>query len=431
MFATHVVGTWVLIDRLRPARTIVVSSGGMYVAGGSRSATRSPSARVQPVQGLRAHQASTGRARRAVGRAAARRRALDAPGMGRHGRSGGEPARLLEAREADHPHRRGGRRHDRLAGRSARAAASPPAASGTTAGSARRTTGSGPEKTRRRRAPSCGIPASGSHLCRLRPQWTMPQRSAWPIWRSASVRTCSPARSSPSAASRARSTSSARSPRARTSTGRKFVDVAWFDPWVKRARIEHARRRHARLRAAVVRRAHPRARASTTPRGSRSRAVGAGAARGPRPRARGPRPPAVRQGGAARSSTTARPTGAIVPCPTPAWAKLVHPRPRRGRRAGQARGADPARAAARRARPDRRLARARRHARGRRRAADGPRLRRAPLRGPGHRPHDRAAPGRRVAGRALRRPSTASSTCPTSRPRRCSRRPTRGAPTAT
>ncbi len=30
MFATHVVGTWVLIDRLRPPRTIVVSSGGMY-----------------------------------------------------------------------------------------------------------------------------------------------------------------------------------------------------------------------------------------------------------------------------------------------------------------------------------------------------------------------------------------------------------------
>jgi dehydrogenase/reductase SDR family protein 12 len=30
MFATHVLGTWVLIDRLRAARTIVVSSGGMY-----------------------------------------------------------------------------------------------------------------------------------------------------------------------------------------------------------------------------------------------------------------------------------------------------------------------------------------------------------------------------------------------------------------
>jgi dehydrogenase/reductase SDR family member 12 len=30
MFATHVVGTWALIDRLRPPRTVVVSSGGMY-----------------------------------------------------------------------------------------------------------------------------------------------------------------------------------------------------------------------------------------------------------------------------------------------------------------------------------------------------------------------------------------------------------------
>jgi dehydrogenase/reductase SDR family protein 12 len=30
MFATHVLGAWALIDRLRPARTILVSSGGMY-----------------------------------------------------------------------------------------------------------------------------------------------------------------------------------------------------------------------------------------------------------------------------------------------------------------------------------------------------------------------------------------------------------------
>jgi NAD(P)-dependent dehydrogenase (short-subunit alcohol dehydrogenase family) len=30
MFATHVVGTWLLIERLRARRTIVVSSGGMY-----------------------------------------------------------------------------------------------------------------------------------------------------------------------------------------------------------------------------------------------------------------------------------------------------------------------------------------------------------------------------------------------------------------
>ena len=48
--------------------------------------------------------------------------------------------------------------------------------------------------------------------------------------------------------------------------GAKFVDVAWFDPWVKRARIEHARRRHARVRPAVVRRADPRARRASAPR---------------------------------------------------------------------------------------------------------------------------------------------------------------------
>ena len=42
--------------------------------------------------------------------------------------------------------------------------------------------------------------------------------------------------------------------------GAKFVDVAYFDLYVKRARHRVRRRRHARLRAAVVRRAHPRAR---------------------------------------------------------------------------------------------------------------------------------------------------------------------------
>ena len=58
------------------------------------------------------------------------------------------------------------------------------------------------------------------------------------------------------------------------------------------------------------------------------------------------------------------------------------------------------------------------------------RLRRPPLRGAGHRPHRRPAARRASGTPRASRPSTASSTCPTSRPRRCSPPPTRTVPTA-
>ena len=157
MFATHVVGTWVLIDRLRPPRTIVVSSGGMYSQALPLGDPQSEQLEYSPPKVY----ARTKRQQVVLAELWAERlpgvRALDAPGMGRHGRSAGEPARLLEAHEADHPRppRRAPTRSSGWAERPSRW--SPPAASGTTAGSARRTTGSGPEKTRRRHAPNCGI----------------------------------------------------------------------------------------------------------------------------------------------------------------------------------------------------------------------------------------------------------------------------------
>ena len=184
--------------------------------------------------------------------------------------------------------------------------------------------------------------------------------------------------------------------------GAKFVDVAWFDPYVKRARIEHARDGDARLRPAVVRRA--RARPRRPARGARRavRARRAGAARRPRPGAAPAATGCPRQGGhqgrqrphdelddRARARRR-RGRGSSSPTSSPT----------RGARA--ARGAAPARAAARRGRPDRRLAGARGHARRRRRAADGAPLRRPPLRGPGHRPDDRPAALVALARRALR-----------------------------
>ncbi len=42
--------------------------------------------------------------------------------------------------------------------------------------------------------------------------------------------------------------------------GAKFVDVQWFDPWVKRARIAHARDETLDFVPRLVRRSGPRAR---------------------------------------------------------------------------------------------------------------------------------------------------------------------------
>ena len=52
--------------------------------------------------------------------------------------------------------------------------------------------------------------------------------------------------------------------------GALFVDVAYFDPYVKRARIEHADPETLDVRAAVVRRPRRRSSPSAATRGSRS-----------------------------------------------------------------------------------------------------------------------------------------------------------------
>jgi aminopeptidase len=106
--------------------------------------------------------------------------------------------------------------------------------------------------------------------------------------------------------------------------GAKFVDVSWFDPWVKRARIEYApddslefvppwygERLLAlgRERAAAITLSGPVAPALLDDldpvRAGRDRL------------------PAVRESGEVVSRRELNWT--ILPCPTPAWAKLVHP----------------------------------------------------------------------------------------------------------
>ena len=106
--------------------------------------------------------------------------------------------------------------------------------------------------------------------------------------------------------------------------GASFVDVSWFDPWVKRARIEHAgedtldfvppwygerilelgRRRAARI--------------------ALSGPVAPGVLSDLDPvRAGRDRLPAVKESGQVVNERTTNWT--IGPCPTPAWAALVHP----------------------------------------------------------------------------------------------------------
>ena len=213
--------------------------------------------------------------------------------------------------------------------------------------------------------------------------------------------------------------------------GARFVDVAWFDPYVKRARIEHAREETLELRPALVRRADARAR--------RARAARIALA-GPSPRAcsttsipRAPgkdQLPMLKESGKVVNERTTNWT--IGPVPDARLGRARLPRPRARRRARAARGASSCtccgstrtirsppgasaptcsvgvRAAAHRARASTRSAT----------TGPGTDLTSACC---------RAAAGRRRASRR----STASSTCRTSRPRRSSRRPTRSAPTAT
>ena len=155
---------------------------------------------------------------------------------------------------------------------------------------------------------------------------------------------------------RARSGSCERSPSAPTSSGAKFVDLTWFDPWVKRARMAHA----------------PDDTLEYVPPWYGERMLALGRERGAAITLSGPvapgllddldpvragrdRLPAIRETGEVVSRRELNWT--ILPGPTQAWANLVHPDLERGRGAGQARGAAAARPAPGHGRSRRRLAR--------------------------------------------------------------------------
>ncbi len=106
--------------------------------------------------------------------------------------------------------------------------------------------------------------------------------------------------------------------------GAKFVDVAWFDPWVKRARIEYAAEDTL----------------DYVPPWYGERILALGDERAARIALSGPsapglledldpvragrdRLPSVKEAGKVVNERTTN--WSIIPCPTPAWAKLVHP----------------------------------------------------------------------------------------------------------
>jgi len=106
--------------------------------------------------------------------------------------------------------------------------------------------------------------------------------------------------------------------------GAKFVDVQWFDPWVKRARIEHA----------------PETSLDFVPDWYGSRILALGDERAARIGLSGPsapglledldpvragrdRLPSVKESGKVVNDRTTN--WSIIPCPTPAWASLVFP----------------------------------------------------------------------------------------------------------
>ena len=106
--------------------------------------------------------------------------------------------------------------------------------------------------------------------------------------------------------------------------GAKFVDVAWFDPWVKRARIEHAADDTlefvpewygARMLALGRERAARIALSGPTAPGILDDLDPVRAGRD--------RLPAVKESGQVVNERTTN--WCIGPCPTPAWARLVHP----------------------------------------------------------------------------------------------------------
>src|SRR3954453_20292119 len=106
--------------------------------------------------------------------------------------------------------------------------------------------------------------------------------------------------------------------------GARFVDVSWFDPWVKRARIEHAREETLDF----------------VPPWYGERLLALGESRAARIALSGPpapglledldpvragrdRLPSVKESGKLVNDRTTN--WSIIPCPTPAWGKLVFP----------------------------------------------------------------------------------------------------------
>ncbi|HET8754845.1 MAG TPA: aminopeptidase [Solirubrobacteraceae bacterium] len=106
--------------------------------------------------------------------------------------------------------------------------------------------------------------------------------------------------------------------------GARFVDVQWFDPWVKRARIAHAREETLEF----------------VPDWYGERVIALGEARAARIALSGPvapgvlddldpvragkdRLPALKESGQIVNERTTN--WSIIPCPTPTWAKLVFP----------------------------------------------------------------------------------------------------------
>ena len=172
------------------------------------------------------------------------------------------------------------------------------------------------------------------------------------------------------------------------------------------------------------------------PRGARSRSPGPiapGPARRPRPGARRDATscPMLKETGKVVNERTTNWT--IGPCPTPAWAELVHPdlepdaaleRSSSEQLVHVLRLDEDDPVAAWRARADTLVG-----------VGRAPHRARASTRctttGPGTDLHRRPAAERRAGRPRASRRSTASCTCRTSRPRRSSRRPTRSAPTAT
>jgi aminopeptidase len=106
--------------------------------------------------------------------------------------------------------------------------------------------------------------------------------------------------------------------------GARFVDVSWFDPWVKRARIEHA----------------PEDTLDFVPAWYGERILALGRERAAQIALTGPvepglladldpvragrdRLPSIKESGLVVNERTT--TWSVGPCPTPAWAQLVHP----------------------------------------------------------------------------------------------------------